>query len=170
MIPMTQTAINYGVVLYQLDVKRECVKAAADELLQVPQLKMVLTDPTLESGKKHRIIEKVFPEELHKFLKQVSDHQRFDQVQEIFEAYKAYADEQEGILRATLYYVTLPDEEQREKMKIFLKRKYKCSQVRLSMQEAPELLGGFVIRVGNFEYDRSLKGRLRQMKQKMIRR
>ena len=38
------------------------------------------------------------------------------------------------------------------------------------MQEAPELLGGFVIRVGNFEYDRSLKGRLRQMKQKMIRR
>ncbi len=54
---------------------------------------MVLTDPTLESEKK--LILKVFPEELW-FLKQVSDHQRFDQVQEIFEAYKAYADEQEA--------------------------------------------------------------------------
>ncbi len=57
---MTQTAINYGVVLYQLDVKRECVKAAADELLQVPQLKMVLTDPTLESGKSTGLLRRFF--------------------------------------------------------------------------------------------------------------
>ena len=167
-MPMTQTAINYGIVLYQLGVKRGCVKEAKDALL--PQVKTVLTDPVLDSGKKHRLIEKIFPAELHNFLKQVSDNQRFDQIEDIFEAYQAYADEQEGILRAKLYYVTPPDEKQREKMELFLKKKHKCSQVRLSMQEAPELLGGFVIRVGNYEYDRSLKGRLMQLKQKMIRR
>ena len=36
-------------------------------------------------------------------------------------------------------------------------------QRELSMQEAPELIGGFVLQTGDVEYDYSLSGQLRRM-------
>ncbi len=167
---MTQTSISYAVVLYELKISREAVSETRQILEDVPQVQKALEDPTIPKETKHRLIGRIFPGEMQNFLKNMCDHQQAANAQEIFRAYREYADRQEKILNATLCYVTLPKEEQMEKIRQFLKKKYQCGKVNLELTECPELIGGFILKVGSSEYDWSLQGRLRQMTQKIIRR
>ena len=91
-------------------------------------------------------------------------------MEDIFKAYHDYACEQEGILAASLSYVTEPTEEQIEKIKDLLKEKYGRRQVELKLIQDTGLLGGFLIRVGSVATDWSMRGRLRQLEQILARR
>ncbi len=48
------------------------------------------------------MIEKVFPEEIKNFLKVVCKYQRMDLIEDIFDAYDRYCDEQNQVLNAVL--------------------------------------------------------------------
>lgn len=167
---MTQTSISYATVLYELNISREAVETSEKIFREVPQVGKALEDPTVSGETKRRLVERIFPGEIQNFLKNMCDHHQAAKAGEIFEAYRQYADRQEGILTATLFYVTLPGEEQMERIRQFLCRKYQCRDARIELVERPELIGGFILKTGSSEYDWSLKGRLQQLTQKMIRR
>ncbi|WP_077612744.1 ATP synthase F1 subunit delta [Clostridium sp. Marseille-P2415] len=167
---MMQAAINYGQVLYELSIPETVIEEAALALRTVPELKHALKNPVIAKRAKHRIIDRVFPEEIRNFLKVLVDRQDMGLAEEIFEAWRTYACRQQGILEASLYYVTEPEEEQLSEIKNMLCRKYRKKDVRLRLIEDPGLIGGFIIRVGDVETDWSLKGRLRQLEQKIMRR
>jgi F-type H+-transporting ATPase subunit delta len=40
----------------------------------------------------------------------------------------------------------------------------------MTVEQQPDLIGGFVLRVGDREFDWSLRGRVRQLQQRLIRR
>ena len=65
----------------------------------------------------------------------------------------------EQILHATLRCVTPPNEAQLEKMKAFLAEHYHCDSVELEIKQDPSVRGGFVLNVGNDEYDWSMRSR-----------
>lgn len=167
---MTQTSINYGIVLYELGISRETVQDTKAIFEESPELCGILTNPVIGIREKHTVIEKVIPKEMVNFIKTVCDYQRSGRIFEIFEAYEDWYEKQNSILQAVLYYVTEPDAEQQKKFKDFLSRKYGCREVKLHMERKPELIGGFVLCAGNDEYDRSLRGSILQMRQTMIRR
>lgn len=167
---MTQTAGNYARVLYELAVPGQIVLDAAETFREAPELKRALTSPVVKVSQKHRVIEKIFPMEIQNFLKILSDHRRMGQIDQVFEAYHEYACEREGILIATMYYVTEPGKEQLEKIKEGLLRKYHKKEVELTLVKDPGLIGGFMLRIGNIETDWSMKGRLKQLEQILIRR
>ena len=97
-------------------------------------------------------------------------YQKVDKIQEIIEAYDAYSREQKGILKAELLYVTRPTEAQEDKMKEFLRNQFSAREVELTLTEDKSLVGGFVLRAGDREYDWSLIGRYKKLKQKLTRR
>lgn len=167
---MTQIAEQYGKVLYELKISQADVEAMWKAFEDVPVLMAVLDNPVLEKYKKHSIIEKVFPESLHNFLKMVSDHKRTSRIKEIREAWKTCVRQEEHILAATLYCVHDPNEEQREQMNKFVKNRFGAVGVELTVIHQPELIGGFVLCVGDREFDWSLQGRIRQLEQRLIRR
>lgn len=167
---MTHTAINYAMVLYELGLPGPVVEAAQGALQAVPQIKQVLTSPVVAGSKKHRIIERIFPKEIQNFLKVLCDHQRAAYIDEVFTAYHEYTCKQKGILIATMYYVTEPGEGQLKKIKELLCEKYQSNDVELNLVKDPGLIGGFIIRTGNLETDWSMRGRLKQLEQKLIRR
>ena len=167
---MTQAAINYGRVLYELSVPKTSIEEAALVLKVVPELKRALSSPVIAKSSKHRVIERVFPQEMKTFLKVLVDRRDMDLADDIFKAWRTCVSDVEGILQATLYYVTKPEEEQLREIKAMLCRKYDKKDVRLYLIEDASLIGGFIIRVGDVETDWSLKGRLRQLEQKIIRR
>ena len=74
------------------------------------------------------------------------------------------------MLSAQLLCVTEPSEEQKEGFRQLLRREYQAQNVELTVRKAPELIGGFLLRAGGREYDWSLRGRLRQMEQTLVRR
>lgn len=164
---MTQAAINYGQVLYELSIPEETVEEAALILRTVPQLKEALCSPVVGKNSRRRIIDRVFPAEIRNFLKVLADHQSMDLAEDIFKAWQARVCEQKGILEASLFYVTEPEEEQLGEIKAMLCKKYGKKDVRLSLIQDLSLIGGFILRVGNVETDWSLKGRIRQLEQKI---
>ena len=60
-----------------------------------------------------------------------------------------------------------PSEEQLEKMEAFLCGRYGAVKAKIQVCREESLLGGFILRVGNDEYDWSIKGRLDRLKQKL---
>lgn len=167
---MTQTSISYATVLYELKTDPAAVEQTEQILKEVPEVQKALEDPTVSMETKHRLVERIFPKEMQNFLKTMCDHHQAAEAEEIFRAYREYAGKKEGILTATLFYVTMPGEEQLEKIRQFLCRKYQCRDARIELVESPELIGGFILKTGSSEYDWSLKGRLQQLTHKMIRR
>ena len=49
----------------------------------------------------------------------------------------------------------------------YLAGKYKKTQVELEFEKKPELIAGFVLRVGDIEEDFSIRGRLDRLQQKL---
>lgn len=161
---MTQTAVNYGIVLYELGVPEEAVKESRRIWMEVPLTGKALTDPVIPEIKKYRIIEQVFPKEMVNFLKVVCKNKQAGKLEEIFEAYEDWAFEKRDILKASLTYVTPPTEEQARKMEELLKSRYKKREVRLVMRQDPGLIGGFILKAAGRETDRSLRGRLERLR------
>ncbi len=167
---MTQTVINYARVLYELQISDEIIMEAETYFRNVPELKDALTNPVIPLNEKYAVIEDLFTDQMKNFLKMVCKNGRMRQIREIFEVYETYSKSQRKILQATLIYVTEPTKEQEEKFKVFLKERYECRDVELKLLEDRELIGGFVLRAGEREFDWSIRGRIKQLEQKLIRR
>ncbi len=167
---MTQTAINYARVLYELSIPQEKVEDAQRLLEEEPLVLTALKSPVVTKKEKYRVIDRIFPNELHSFLKVLCSYERAGDLDDIFREYRKYMHQQTKVVDAVIEYVTPPEELQQERIRAFLKKKYHAEQAALNMIKKPELIGGFVLRVNNEEYDWSLKGRLQQLEQKLTRR
>lgn len=158
---------QYARALYELRVPKTEIEKTKEIFAEVPKLREVLVNPTIAAKRKMSIINQVFPEDMKNFVKVICKNQRMNLIDEIFDAYDEYCDVQEHILTAVLTCVEPPSEEQLEKMKVFLCDKYQKADVKIQIVEDASLLGGFILRAENDEYDWSLKGRLTRLEQKL---
>lgn len=167
---MMQAAINYGQVLYERSVSEAVIEETALALKSVPELKRALNSPVVAKSSKHRIIDRVFPGEIRSFMKVLVDRRDLGLADDAFEVWRSRVCEEKGILEAELICVTEPDEKQLGAIKQMLMEKYRKNDVRLRLRKDPGLIGGFIIRVGDVETDWSLKGRLKQLEENIMRR
>ena len=72
----------------------------------------------------------------------------------------------EKILKAKLRFVMPPNSTQADRFKAFIASRYDVSKenIELELIKDADLLGGFILRIGEDEYDWSLKGRAREIK------
>ena len=165
---MTQTAINYANELFKTGITREILSDAKDILDAVPQIRLEFEDPTVELEKKHTVIEKVFPVEIRNFLKLLCDNGDFGLFDGIYQEYKNLGKTKETIeTQADLYYVTPPTEKQLEGIRKFLAKQFNNEDIEIITIKDESLKSGFVLRIGNKEYDWSEKGRIEQL-QKVV--
>lgn len=167
---MTQAAINYGRVLWEMGLSEEVIRDTDEILCKVPELKQALKSPVVSGEKKRRIIDRVFRQEIRCFLKVLSDRQDLNLWEDIFLTWQSLDCEQKGILMAEFIYAKDPGEDRIQGIRDLLCKKYKKKDVRLHMVRDPGLIGGFIIRVGDVETDYSLAGRLKQLELKLVRR
>lgn len=160
-------AVRYARVLYEINVPKDAIQKSREIFEEVPQLRDIFVNPTIDLRKKMSVIDKVFPEEMRNFLKVVCKYQRMDILEDIFTAYDRYCDEQSGILNAVLKCTVPPTEEQKKGMEAFLCEKYGAKSVQMEIRQDRELLGGFVLCAGSDEYDWSVKGRLNRLEQRL---
>ena len=165
---MTQQAINYGIALYELNIPEEELTAQRNLLWETKELTESLASPVVSLKAKHAVIDRIFTGKFKNFLKKLCDYNSVGYLEEILQAYDLYRNQIEGKLQGELLFVTPPTESQLEQIKGFLCKKYNKKQIELKMRQAPELIGGFIIRTGNYEYDWSYAGRLKALQQKLI--
>lgn len=167
---MTKVSVNYAQALMELKVPAKAVEETERILKEVPALQEILDSPLVTREKKERIIDRIFPEAVRSFLKVACLHGRSGQLEDMIQSYRELAGQRDGVLKAELLYVTLPSEETVKQMKTFLRNKYHRETVVLDLKRDASLLGGFLLRTGDYEYDYSLKGRYRRLSQTLTRR
>lgn len=167
---MAETTNNYAEVLYELGISGEAVRETEEIFRCVPEVKEILENPVVAFEKKERIISRIFPGEIQNFLKVVCRHRKIDKIEEIIEVYKSCSMKKRNILQAVMYYVTEPGEEQKAGIRKFLAGEFSADEVQLVLIEKKDLIGGFVLQAGGREFDWSLLGRYRNLKQKLTRR
>ncbi len=164
---MTQTAVRYARVLWELHMPPERVEETLDVFREEPRLMATLRDPQVHLEEKEAVIDRVFPEDMQNLLKVLCRNREVGAFEEIVEEYHAYANERSRVVNATLTYVTPPNEEQREGIRQFLLRTYGAEDVDLTERQDDSIIGGFILTAGDEEYDWSLKGRIHALGQRL---
>lgn len=167
---MNELAQRYGIVLYELGISEEEITALQQLFHENPELVKVLSSPVPSFRSKKKLIAEIMGRAgytvlMQHFVMKLCEAQGISCFDSVTEAWKSYREQQEGVLEAVLYYVTEPDHQQRVGMEEFLKQKYEKSKVKLQMVCKPELLGGFVLKAGDTEFDYSLIGRAKRLRQ-----
>lgn len=72
------------------------------------------------------------------------------------------------VVKATVFCVTEPNENQLDGIKQFVLKEENVSDAEIEIVKDDSLIGGFIIQIGNKEFDRSIKGKLTQLKDDAI--
>lgn len=167
---ITIQAFNYGKVLYSLHVNEEVINNTKNLIKHNNYLIEVLANPTIKVNEKESVIRKIFHKDIEPFIKLLCEYNRILMINDIFDAYDNFILEKQGIIRAKLYYVTKPEEDEITQIKDMVCKNLNKEGVYLELVEDKTLIGGFVLCVGNTEYNRSIKGSLLELQRTLSRR
>jgi F-type H+-transporting ATPase subunit delta len=167
---MTSQAANYAKVLFSLGLSEESINKSKEILLGNSELVEVLENPSIRKKEKEAVIDDIFEKDIRNFLKVLCLHQQISFISRIFSEYDKLALESRNVIRAKISYITKPEETELEQIKSMLCNKYKKTGVILELFEDPSLIGGYVLTVANTEYDKSIKGTLKEMQKALVRR
>ena len=165
---MTETSINYAKALYGLSVPGEAICETGRIFKNTPEIGKMLENPLVSLKEKEQEFDHYpidYQQKANYQIVTIKDHPDINRKKPDNQPAP-----QNGILKAELLYVTRPAEEQENKMKEFLRSQFSAREVELTLTEDKSLVGGFVLRAGDREYDWSLIGRYKKLKQKLTRR
>jgi F-type H+-transporting ATPase subunit delta len=165
---ISQQTVNYAKILFSLEPKEESIRSAKELLLGSRELMELLENPAVKLMEKDTVIDKLFNIEIRSFLKVLCENRMIGKFEEILSAYEAMELEHKNILKASLSYTIMPNDEDISQIKNMLCEKYKKAGVFLELKEDASLIGGFVLNVGDTVYDKSIKGALSEMQKTLI--
>ena len=87
---MTQTAINYGKILYDLNIPREQIQVLGELLSEEPKIVEYLSNPTIEQPQKSAVISRIFDGELAAFVSMLCKYHRTKYLPDAIQAYYKY--------------------------------------------------------------------------------
>lgn len=167
---ISQRAVNYAKVLYSLELKEESIRSAQKLLMSCSELMEVLGNPIIRQQEKNAVIDSLFDKEICSFLKVLCENKMIGKFAEIIEAYENLVYEQKNMIKAKLIYAIKPEDNEIEQIKSMLCEKYNKTGVFLELEEDASLIGGYILYVGDMEYNKSIKGALSEMQKTLIRR
>ena len=164
---ITLHAENFAKLLFSLDLDEEIIKDTKN-LLTIKELMDALTNPIVKVKEKEAVIDSLFNREIIQFLKVLCANNSIELFPMIMEAYDDILLENKNILKAKLKYALKPGDEQIEQIKNMLCNKYRKNGVSLELEEDASLIGGYILLVGNTEYDKSITGALSEMQKTLV--
>jgi F-type H+-transporting ATPase subunit delta len=152
-------------------VVEELAALVRDVFKRQPQVEEFLSSGAISRDAKAGVIRSVFDgrtsDVFTNFLQVLNNHDRLDVLRPILTAARELANERAGRLPVVVRTaVPLPDD-QRERLRAELRSTFKMEPL-LDSQVDPELLGGMVVRVGDFLYDASVRARLESLRDELI--
>lgn len=169
---MTQREVNNAKVLYRLAVPRSEVERAHDIFTKTPVLLKMLDNPVVREQDKEAVLGKLaarerLPKLLENFMKMMCRIGEIAHITDIFDCYYDYWDEKHGILRAEITYANEAERESEAAIRAQIGQSYPGSEIVIEDKIDDALLGGYIIRINNEEYDYSYEGKLRRLERKL---
>ena len=159
---MLQKVSDYAQQLYKMHVPNSEIEETSRIFEVLPETASQLSDPTVPLENRLAIIDSIFPTEVRDILKVLCQNGLLSSWMDIADEYQRVSEEEITKLRVRLRYVTKPEEEQLKRIRTFVYNKYHTRNIEMRLEEDASLGGGFILEVGNDQYDWSTKGRRQQ--------
>ena len=159
---MLQKVSDYAQQLYKMHVPNSEIEETSRIFEVLPETASQLSDPTVPLENRLAIIDSIFPTAVRDILKVLCQEGVVGSWKDIAEEYQRLSREESTKLNVRLRYVTKPVEEQLKRIRNFVYNKYHTHNIEMRVEEDASLGGGFILEVGNDQYDWSTKGRRQQ--------
>ncbi len=176
---MDSTAISrYARALFNLaEGKNELPKTAQDleaalELVRhYPEISHLVLNSTISQSEKEDFIDKVFPADMSRMVLQLIKilikKKRFKQLDLLRKSFQKLFEKKQGIQEVAAITAVPLHPATEEKLRQALKRIFR-SEIRLTTQQDPSILGGFILRFDGQEIDGSYQNRLEEIRQRLM--
>jgi F-type H+-transporting ATPase subunit delta len=152
-------------------IQQEFESFLREALPSVPDLEAFLFSGVIGRKQKAEIITKVFEgrtsEIFFNFLQVLNEHERLDLLRPIGAAYRQLRDQQARRVRVQVRTAVELPADQRERLLGQLRQTFQVEPV-LQEQVDPDLLGGLIVRVGDWVYDASVRRELETLRSELI--
>jgi F-type H+-transporting ATPase subunit delta len=126
-----------------------------------------MASPVLEVDAKKAVIEKLFADQLTpsflNLLKLLADRQRIGVLDAVIERMLELYREQRNIALATVTSATALSDEQQAELSKKVQAVAGTDKLEINLSVDPDLIGGFVVKVGSKVIDASLAGQVRRL-------
>lgn len=161
-----KSLIDLSIEQDNLDVVKQDMEQFIAVLRANKELQAVLKNPIMKQDKKHNILHALFKDKIHPSILAFFDIMvrkgrsgiLYGTAQEFVREYNEY----KGIVKATVTSPTELSSENIESLRAILAEETKAAIILENVID-PELIGGFVVKVGDKQIDTSIAGRLRKV-------
>jgi len=169
----------YAEALYDSAAAKGQAKDLLDELnalitdvfQQNGALESYLTSSAVGRGHKQDAINKTFvgrsSETFANFLLVLNSHDRLDLLRPIQRAYKELFEERTGLILAEVSSAAPLSDQQVERLRSELRESFKKDPI-LAAKVDPDLIGGLMVKVGDWVYDASVRTQLETLRNQLI--
>lgn len=165
---MIQNIDSYLDSLLNSQISVSSLEEALRLITSSSELAEILDNPNVALAEKQKVIDDIFSPSVREFISTLADKCRVSDLSEIIEAFIKELDKKNNVADATVYCVTPPDEKQLEGIKNFVCKEEKSGSANIKVLKDDSLIGGFIINIGNKEFDFSLKTKLKNIKEQVM--
>lgn len=165
---MIQNIENYLKSLFSANVSVSGLEDALKLIKASSELKAVLNDPNVPAADKAKVAEELFVPSVKDFILQLSKQGNIDDLEEIINNYISEINKENNVVSAKVFCVNAPDDKQLEGIKKFVCKETGAEKANVEIVKNENLIGGFVIDVGDKEYDFSIKHKLEAIKSQVM--
>ncbi len=173
-----KAAKRYVKALFELARSQKGLDALADDMKKAarifdahPELVKFLGNPVVNHSGKVEAVRKIFAEGFSplfgRLINMLAARKRLELMPDIAELFNRHYKKFRGIVEADVTVAVPVD----EKMKEVFARKVKeisgKDNIELHFHVNPEIIGGYIIQIGDLRVDDSVQGKLRKIKQKL---
>ena len=164
---MLQKIDEYVTALLKANVSADDIDKTDSVIKAAPEVSEILDNPAVSHDEKAAAVNELLPASVREFLLSVAENQEIASFAEIAKAYHEALDKKNNIATATVTCVTEPSDEQLDGLKAFVCKETGAADAKIELVKDPSIIGGFIIQVGNKQYDRSLKSKLSSIKEEV---
>jgi F-type H+-transporting ATPase subunit delta len=156
---LIQVSDDYDAILKNLDILAEIIKSSGE-------LSKVVSNPSIALQTKFDIVDAVFKnqisDEIINFLKIVTEKGRFNELEQIIQAYKDEVDNIKNVKRVEVISVVELSEEQKQRLIEKLEKRINA-KVLVDWKKNEDIIGGLVVKFDDNVIDTSLRNKLEKL-------
>jgi F-type H+-transporting ATPase subunit delta len=174
---MSAVAKRYARALYEVASEQQAIDAIENELIEISNiiqnsqdLKMLLTHPKVTAEEKQNLVGELFngkvSETTMNFINLLLERGREENLNEIVKHFTELSNEVRGFADATVTTAKALTEEEVQKIAEQFGQKVN-KKLRVTTKVDPSIIGGIIVRIGDRQYDGSIKGKLARFTQQI---
>ncbi|MFY7812045.1 MAG: ATP synthase F1 subunit delta [Flavobacterium sp.] len=172
---MSRVAIRYAKAVYEFAQSNsekvlQNMQTIAETLQNNEELRNFLSNPTISGDKKENVLLEVFKgfeKETQSLFKLLFTNKRFDILEAVAQKYQQHSDDLNHIISVEVTTAVALDENLKEKI-LSKAKEFTDKNIKLLAHIDASIIGGYILKIGDQQYNASVKNSLQKIKREII--